>query len=126
MDYGNEHKALEQTKRIAKPSDADQVSEQKSLLILKIPSGMFSESAWLDKYMEEVGQRIGAQVLITDDRMDVEWRHDLSPLIDAIQRQTAAINNLAASNMALVEQMASQQDEDQDPDADPQPMSRKR
>ena len=51
---------------------------------------------------------------------------NLSDLIAALQEQTKAINNLAASNMALVEQMALQQEDEQDPDAPPQAMSRKR
>ncbi len=49
----------------------------------------------------------------------------MEALIAALQEQTKAINNLAASNMALVEQMSEQEDE-QDPDAPPQAMSRKR
>lgn len=52
----------------------------------------------------------------------------LADLISALQEQTKAINNLAASNMALVEQMAKEA-EDQIDTADidgPQVMSRKR
>lgn len=50
----------------------------------------------------------------------------LEALIAALQEQTKAINNLAASNMALIEQMAEQQEEDREIESDPQPMSRKR
>lgn len=53
---------------------------------------------------------------------------NLDALIAALQEQTKAINNLAASNMALVEQMAKEAEEQVDTtDIDgPQVMSRKR
>lgn len=52
----------------------------------------------------------------------------IAALIAALQEQTKAINNLAASNMALVEQMAKEAEEQVDTtDIDgPQVMSRKR
>lgn len=60
---------------------------------------------------EAMATRVGMEALILDGGLKAEVHRDFAPLIDAITAQTDAINQLAASNMALVDAILDQIDD---------------
>lgn len=94
------------------PSESQENVQPQSLLVVKVPTGIALEDMQhLSRYMEPVGKKLGAEVVICPDGMDAQWHQDLSPLIAVIASQTEAITRLAMSNEALVEAMG-QEDPD--------------
>jgi len=100
------------------PSESQQSEQPRSLLVVKVPAGIaLQDMEHLSRYMEPVGKKLSAEVVICPDGMDARWQQDLSPLVSAIAAQTQAITRLAQSNEALVQAMAQ---DDPDPDELPE------
>lgn len=94
------------------PFESQQSERPKSLLVVKVPTGLAQQDMeHLSRYMEPIGKKLRAEVVICPDGMEAQWQQDLSPLVSAIAAQTEAITRLAMSNEALVEAMA-----EEDPD----------
>ncbi|WP_165856744.1 hypothetical protein [Marinobacter sp. JSM 1782161] len=84
------------------------MSESGNPFIVLKPQRILSErhTKMLMDQAEKFEQETGCQVIVTEHGIDCEIHTDVGPLVAAIEKQTEAINALAASNMELVEAMA--------------------
>lgn len=95
------------------------MSDTKPLLVLQYPYVLKKET--LEK-VEEMGRSlekaIGAEVLILQDGVTSHYHHDLTPLIEALDRYTAATHRQSQLTAALLETLLTEEDR-QDPDDEP-------
>ena len=92
------------------------MSEQrKSLLVGQIEHRLsMAQAVRLREALEPAANRLGLELLFVGAGMKAEVYRDLTPLVEAIEKQTAAITALAESNRALVEAMAEADADDDD------------
>lgn len=87
----------------------------KSLLVVKCSRRMTDDQLIdIRQWIKPLTDKMGIEGVVIGDDLDVSVHHDLTPLVQAIGNQVAAINRLAASNEALVQAMAESEGVDTD------------
>lgn len=85
--------------------------QSKSLLVVKVAGRQPAQTIEAMRLaLEPLALEIGAKILVSDGGADAVLHQNLGPLVDAMTKQVAAINRLAASNEALVQAMAEADD----------------
>lgn len=88
---------------------------KKSLLIVKLTDHFSTESVGeIVDSLKEYADHLGFNCVVLPKGTDSEYHQPISALVDAIKQQTEAIQNLAASNMAIVDELAAANDLDGD------------
>lgn len=83
-------------------------TQEKSLLIVKptVPMSMERMAEMQDRI--NLGLKdLNVACVICNTESDVEFHQPISALVDAMTHQTQAINNLVASNIAILDEMVS-------------------
>lgn len=60
----------------------------------------------MGRLLSPVAKRLGFELVIAGDGMVVSVHHDLSPLVDAMNKQAESVRELVDSNRALIAAMA--------------------
>lgn len=80
---------------------------EKGIIVLKAAGTMTAEERrQLSDYAQSVSERCGYNAVVADDSVTAHVHPPISDLVDAIRQQTAAIQQLADSNAALIHAMA--------------------
>lgn len=73
----------------------------------------------LERVLSEVADKVGMIGLVVDGGFDCVVHHDLSPLIEALNQQTAAVHELTRTNQQMIAALLSDDVIDSDDGAEP-------
>lgn len=59
----------------------------------------------LQAYLNKQVEHLGIKAIVTDSSVETQLHQPISELVDAIKAQTEAINQLAASNIEILDQL---------------------
>lgn len=75
----------------------------KSLLVLSTEKALSVERLEsMDRLLSPVAKRLGFELVIAEGGVSVSVHHDLSPLVDAMNKQSESVRELVDSNRALI------------------------
>lgn len=88
---------------------------EKSLLIVKLTEAFPLDVVdQLSFHLNDTAEKLDFKCVLLPYGTDAEYHQPISALVDAIKQQTEAIQNLALSNMAIVDELAAANDLDGD------------
>ncbi|EKZ9178155.1 hypothetical protein RFA54_001610 [Vibrio vulnificus] len=88
---------------------------KKPLLIAKINQNLKLEQMnEIHEYLKNHLENLGIDLLVVNDKVEPQYHQPISELVDAIKAQTEAINQLALSNIEILDQLIPEQVDEQD------------
>ncbi|WPC72934.1 hypothetical protein [Vibrio porteresiae] len=87
--------------------------QEKSLLIVKLTTPLTLEQT--DEIQDRINRGLAdlnVACVICPLESEIQFHQPIGELIDALKNQTVALNNLASSNIAIVDEISAFQDEE--------------